>query len=319
MRKTILSSLVALLVPFAMFAVDPFNDGFADKRMEAYLENAGKLYEDASFKGVPGMTGKKCIALTYDNEMEAEFHPVPVSDLKAYVLSFRGQWENSETLDNNPTFEAAVDERFIFQIPYVPTMDLLFLDADEKPLKDEILMTMPYGKWREYKQVFFPPEGAAFMRLKIKSGSNPGVFYVDNIKFEPVKNPPDEINLSFGDVIQDSSGSVYGFKVYALLQKNSSGKLMYNPGYGSISSSISMSGPGKYRVTFKGEVIRNKGGAVSLAVIFMDSSGRKIGETASKKIDTEPLELTFPKEASRIKLLIYNHLLEEIRITKLNP
>jgi hypothetical protein len=319
MRKAILSSLAAFLAPLALLAADPFNDGFADKRMEAYLENAGKLYEDASFKEVPGMTGKKCIALTYDNEMEAEFHPVPVSDLKAYALSFRGQWENSETLDNNPTFEAAVDERFIFQIPYIPTVDLVFLDADEKPLKDEILMTMPYGKWRDYRHVFFPPEGAAFMRLKIKSGRNPGVFYLDNIKFEPVKNPSDEIILNFGDAIQDSSGSIYGFKVYALLQKNSIGKLMFNPGYGSMSSSISMSGPGKYRVTFKGEVIRNKGGAVSLAIHFIDSSGKKIGEASSVKVDTKPLEFTFPKEASRIKLLIYNHLLEEIKITKLNP
>ncbi len=309
----------ASLAPFAMFAVDPFNDGFADKRMEAYLENAGKLYEDASFKEVPGMSGKKCIALAYDNEMEAEFHPVPVSDSKAYILSFRGQWENSETLDNNPTFEAAVDERFIFQIPYIPTVDLVFLDADEKPLKDEILMTMPYGKWREYKHVFFPPEGAAFMRLKIKSGRNPGVFYLDNIKFETLKKIPGETVLNFADIKPESSGSVYGYKLPSSFQTGSNGKSMINAGYGSTTPQIAVDGSGKYRVTFKGEVIRNKGGAVSLALHFIDSSGKKIGEATSNKLDCEPMEFTLPKEAMRIKLSVYNHLLEEIKITKLTP
>lgn len=308
-----------MLAPFAMFAVDPFNDGFADKRMDAYLENAGKLYEDASFREVPGMSGKKCIALAYDNEMEAEFHPVPVSDSKAYVLSFRGQWENSETLDNNPTFEAAVDETWRLALHYVPTVNIIFFDAEEKPIKDEIFMTMPYGKWREYRHVFFPPQVAASMKLKIKSGRNPGVFYLDNIKFEAVKSVPGETVLNFADIKPESSGSVYGYKLPSSFQIASNGKGMINAGYGSTTPPIRLDGSGKYRLTFKGEVIRNKGGAVSLSVHFIDSSGKKIGEAASNKLDTEPLEFTFLKEASRIKLLIYNHLLEEIKITKLTP
>ena len=318
MRKAILSSLAAFLAPLALLAADPFNDAFADKRMEVYLENAGKLYEDASFKEVPGMTGKKCIAFTYDNEVDSEFNSVPVSDSRAYILSFRGQWENSETLDNNPTFEAAVDETWRYALSYMPTMNLVFFDAEEKPLKDDIFRTMPYGKWREYKHIFFPPQGAAYMKLKIKPGKNTGVFYMDNIKFAPIKNSPDEIVLSFGDATPDSSGFIYGFKVPALLQKSSSGKLMTDPGYGGASSPVSIGDPGKYRLTFKGEVMRKKG-MVNLIVQFIDSSGKKLAEISSNKLDSEPMEFTLPNEASRIKLVIYNHLLDEIKITRGKP
>jgi hypothetical protein len=317
MKKTILSSLTAFLAPLALLAADPFNDAFADKRMDVYLENAGKLYEDASFKEVPGMTGKKCIAFTYDSEVDAEFNTVPVSDSRAYILSFRGQWENSETMDNNPTFEAAVDETWRYALSYMPAMNLVFFDAEEKPLKDDIFMTMPYGKWREYKHIFFPPQGAAYMKLKIKPGKNTGVFYMDNIKFAPIKNSPDEIVLSFGDAAPDSSGFIYGFKVPALLQKGSSGKLMIDPGYGGTSSPVRIGTPGKYRLTFNGELMRSKG-MVSVGVVFVDFSGKKIGEASSNKLDSEPMEFTLPKEAMRIKLSVYNHLLEEIKIIRIN-
>ncbi|OGV48099.1 MAG: hypothetical protein A2X49_12875 [Lentisphaerae bacterium GWF2_52_8] len=315
-RVLILLSFAAMFAPLALFAVEPFNDGFADKRMEAYLENAGRLYEDASFKEVSGMSGKQCIALIYDNELEAEFHPVPVKDDSAYVLSFRGQWENSETFDNNPTFEAAVDDTWRYGLGCIPTMNIVFMDAEDKPLKDEIFMTMPYGKWHEYRNVFFPPEGAVSMKLKIKSGRNLGVFYIDNIKFEPIKNTPDETVLNFSGFKEDCAGSVFGFRVPALLRVVD-GKSMICPPYSGVSSAISLNGPGKYRLSFKGQLLKDNKGMTSLGVQFIDSTGKKIGEIASKKLDSEPLEFTLPKEASKIKLLVYKHLLEEIKFTKL--
>jgi len=283
MKTNILLSAAAMLAPLALLAVDPFNDAFADKRLDAYLENAGKLYEDASFKEMPGMSGKKCLFLTYDNEVEAEFQSVPVSDSSAYALSFRGRWENAETLDNNPTFEAALDANWRPALTYVPAMTLLFLDAEEKPLKDEIFMTMPHGEWRLYKHLFFPPAGAAFVKLKIKAGRNPGAFYVDNIRFDPVKNASGETLLCFGGG-EEYFGSVYGFKALpTTLRIGGDGRRMIDAGYGGVTAPISLRGPGAYRLAFKGEVMRGKGFA-SLAVHFFDASGKKIGEAVSKKL-----------------------------------
>lgn len=319
MKRSILASAAILIAPLALPAADPFNDGFADKRLEAYIENTGRLYEDASFKEAPGMSGKKCIAFTFDNEVEAEFHPVPVDCSRAYALSFRGRWENSETYDNNPTFEAAVGETWRLALTCVPTMTLLFLDAEGKPIKDEIFMTLPHGAWRQYKHVFFPPTGASFMKLKNRSGRNLGVYYVDNIKFGPVTSATDETTLCFVDGKEEYSGSVYGVRILpSSLCVGGDGRRMINSGYGSCTSPIILPGPGTYRLAFKGEIARGKGFA-SLAVHFIDATGKKIGEAASQKLDAGPLEFTLPKESTTIKLLIYNHLMEEIKITKLKP
>ena len=315
--KTLLS-VTALLASATLLPAAPFNDAFADKRVDAYLQNAASLYEDASFREVPGMSGKKSLALTFDNEVDAELLPVPVSDSSAYAISFRGQWENRETLDNNPTFEAAVGESWRTALGYVPTMNLVFLDAEEKPIKSKegVFLAMPYGKWHDYRVVFFPPARAVSMKIQARSGRNTGVFYFDNIKFEPVKCAPDETLLSFDVSNPDTCGSLYGFILPTSLRTGSNGVSLVSSGYGGESSLINLNGPGRYRLTFKGDVMRNKG-MISLAVLFIDADGKKIGEAVSSKLDSEPLEFTLPQEAARIKLLIYNHMLNEIQISKL--
>jgi len=319
LNSNLLVSLVALFGAPILGSAAPFNDAFADKRVAAYVQNASSLYEDSALVEIPGMTGKRCLALTYDNEVDAEFMPVPVSASTAYAFSFRGQWENSETLDNNPTFEAAVGESWRAALVYVPTLNLVFSDAEEKPIKEGgVFLAMPYGKWHDYRLVFFTPPRAAFMKLQARSGRNTGTFYFDNIKFEPVKSAPVETVLHFGVSSPEICGSFYGFILPTSLRVGSNGRHLVSSGYGGVSSLINLAGPGRYRLSFKGDVLRTHG-MVSFGVQFIDGNGKKVGEAQSSKLDAEPLEFTLPEHSNGIKLGIYNHLIDEIKITKLNP
>ncbi len=326
MKKSILSFIVLVFwVTSGVFAGTPFGDGFAGGQVGSYLENAENLYEDATLVKSPGMTGKNCLRLTYDNEIDARFFKVPVNDSTAYALSFRGRWKNNETLESNPMYEGALFEKrralmdgiFRRALLCVPTMDILFYDGKEKLIQDGIVMAMPYGKWREYRNVFYPPAGATSMRLKIKSSRNRGVFFVDNVKFETVKNQNGEIILNFNNGSADYSGSVFGFRVDGALHILADGRSMIDSGCGNLSNAFRLNGPGKYRLKFKGEVIRTKGYVPRLNVIFLNTKGEIIATVAADKLDAEPLDFTLPEEAVKIMLQIYNHRMEEIRIARL--
>lgn len=312
MKKTILTIIIFAAASIS-YAADPFNDGFETGRPQSYLENTGALYEDATMSKVDGMKGRNCLVLRYDNETTADFHAVPVSKGKLYRLSFRGKWDNRYTHENNPVMRQACYVSWRPATEALPSAEVSFLaeDLSELDQKFSVFFTLPWGEWRSYVAVFVPPHDAAMMQLKVKSGRNPGTYYLDKVEFNEVAWKDSSLTIKFaGD--EPFAGNILGISLdEGSIEKN--GRNAVFSGYGKVTQMIPLE-KGKYRIEAKGEALS---GYRNFDVIFSGADGKDIGKpTTSKDILNEPLSFEMQPKAEYIKLRIYNHLLDEVKITK---
>src|SRR5690606_16835281 len=86
-------------------------------------------------------------------------------------------WNNSETLENNPSLEAAFNVSRLNQAQVLPAAQIDFLDADAKPLASGSFIMLLHGRWQDYLMRFQSPPDAAFMQLKLTAGRNDGQLF----------------------------------------------------------------------------------------------------------------------------------------------
>lgn len=294
--------LIAILC-LAMAATvnaNALKDGFKSKDVSKYLKNAAAMDQDAAIVEVDG---SPALQLRYDNELMAEFHPIPVKVGQAYSIGFRGKWVNDQTLETNPTFETALRENWETGLEALPTMAVEYLDAVRKPLRFRSIAVLPYGHWKDYRWTFLPPPDAAFVVLKIKCGRNEGSFLVANPSFAPHEDSAGAITMRFGDITADQAGKAFGFLIDGHVRTGLA------VGGGARSDMIAL-GEGKHRMTVKSQPQAKPN---NITLTFFDTAGKKLGD-ATMPDPAKPLEFTAPPGTTAVQLVVNNQWLDEIRI-----
>jgi len=310
-----LALLGAALVPIAAgeAAAATFGDGFASGDLAAYLENAaGAAKESIALERAAGMTGKRVLRLA--NKAQARFKMVPVDGNTKYTLSFRGRFEGGEPIEDNPRLDTFVTDGS--KPPMLPHREMEFFDADRKRVRGRgaFASAMPFREWQSYRDTFYPPARAAFMRLTVRSPRAGLTFYMDNVKL--VKTP-DEGAINCNPVIgrhglYDYSGwrrPAAGGKLVEL----EDGRVAFDTKYGTSGMTFPLSRSGTYSLAAKA---RGNGYNSGVIVHFLDGNGKKIGEVPLRGYKA-PRYFILPPGVKRGAFLVYSNILEEVRLGRI--
>lgn len=289
-----------------------FGDHFARRDAASYLANAGKLKPtQAKIRPAPGDGGN---VLTLEKETVAEFKPVPVDENVKYRLSFGVRVKGVETIEENPRLSGKI---FAKQ-SWLPTCRALaFFDRNMKPVGPSGGGTpefgLPFGTWFDFQRVFYPPRGAAFMQLTIDTRKAATVF-LRNMSLETA---PDEgainVNPVFAHGKYDYSG--WGSSVGCILLERHDGRVLFDSRYGSGGESFPLQQAGAYRLFAKGTTY---GGYSDVILHFVGEDGKTLSTVS---LHTTPKgtqkDFVLPAGTVRGRFLVYNNILEELRLTRL--
>jgi len=286
--------------------------GFQGNDPAAYLENARAMNQDAVLIDAPELKGQKALRLRDDNELYAAFRPVAVEAGKSYTVSFRGKWANEETIETNPTLAASLEMTSEYFMQALPVLKIEFLDEKKEPLKQMILAALPYGSWHAYQQRFYAPAGAAFLRVNVKSGRNPGDFLLTNPQVSA--QAADGLLLTFRQTDENVSGRAYGLLVDGACRKMSDGAVLVYSGTGLRTDIMPLKEAGAYRLSVKGAP--GEQGKPHVTVIFYDAEGKSLKNPVGGDALAKPLTFTRPEQATGVQLVIANCWLDEVRLER---
>lgn len=300
---------VLVLLVAATAAAQPYGDGFATGNVSDYLADASRLKpEHVSLQSAAGMLGKRCLRVSGASRIV--FKDVPVSPDRKYTLRFRARHEGSESVEENPRWDGFT--AYTRVPPLVPQRELQFFDASRKPLP-ALASGMPFRQWQGYRDIFYPPPGAASMRLLIASGRAEITLYLDDVVLEPT---PDEGSVNVNPVI-----GKYGLYNYSgWLNPSAGGKIIqledgrlaFDTRYGTSSPSFPLAEPGTYCLFARSQ----ENGYNSVVILnLLDESGRKIESVDMRRYGV-PRYFVVPPGARRGSFLVYSNLLEELRLTR---
>ncbi|OGV55929.1 MAG: hypothetical protein A2X49_08060 [Lentisphaerae bacterium GWF2_52_8] len=288
-------------------------DKFAQGKLENYLENAKSLKESQAFFEPVKNAKENCLVLNKDTI--AVFKPIPIKEDLKYKLSFMVRAETKETIEENPRLALILLGRG----SWLPCRDITFFDAEMKPLgrRSHYDGCLPFGTWFNFIDVFYPLPKAAFMQLSFQTRKDSKLFIRD-ISLSP---SPDE-----GSINTNPSFSLGKYNYSGWPSKHTDGRLLERPdgrvifdtGYGSGSESFPIS-PGKHRLYAKGSTY---GGYQEIIFFFMDNNGKEISKTGMNSTpEGIQKEFMVPDGAVRGRFLIYNNVLDELRLTRVgeNP
>jgi hypothetical protein len=308
LRRLFVIATCTLVAGATAFAV-PFGDGFAARELSAYLDNAKQLKPNqVALEAAKDLTGKA--ALRIGEGARAVFKEVPVDADTKYTLTFRGRFDGGEAAEENPHLDQFVAYGGAPLI--LPARELQFLDADKKPLPG-MNAGLPFRNWTEYRDIFYPPAGAKFLRLAIRSGTKGTTLFVDDVKLEPT---PDEGSINANPVIGRYGKYNYsGWNAPSAggkIIETEDGRVAFDTKYGSRSMSFPFPGPGTYAITAKSE---GNGYNTSIVLDLLDENGKKL-DGISAWGNGRPYKFVLPAAAKRGSFLVYSNLLEELRVTR---
>jgi hypothetical protein len=312
-RTLALLGVVFLPIAAGAAAAATFGDGFATEDLAAYLENAGGAKpENIALERAEGMTGKRVLRLA--NKAEARFKMVPVDENTKYTLTFRGRFDGGESIEDNPRFDTFVTAGS--KPPILPFREVEFFDDDRKPVRgnDAVASAMPFRTWQPYRDTFYSPTGAAFLRLTISTPQAGLTFYMDDVKF--VKTP-DEGAINCNPIqgkygLYDYSGwrrPAAGGKLVEI----ENGKIAFDTKYGTGGTTFPLSQSGTYSLT---ATARGNGYNSVVILHLFDGNGKKIEEVALREY-TAPRYFVMPPGVKRGAFLVYSNILEEVRLVRI--
>lgn len=296
MMKIRLFTILSLVLSASIASAAPFNDGFALKAVDKYLENINELLNDAGFEKQPEMKGAYCLRVRCENQKDAKFIPVSVTAGNKYKISFRTKFVGAETVEKNPTLRQTMRHGGKQAYKYIPSFDMRFLDAAGKGLRSSYTVGIPFGKWQKQEIDFYAPPNTVSVQLAFNSGINDGTLYVDDVRFKLLSKDNDNILLTFAPNTEKD------------------GRQYFKTGYGDNTSIFPMKAESKYTITFKGA---DAWGYHAVFIYFLDEKLKMIGKREPLK---DPLKkimtIQTPKKTKWGKFIIYNHLLESIEIKR---
>jgi hypothetical protein len=291
-------------------SAQPFGDGFAGELSKYLQEPKQPKGEQIALETPTDITGKKALRLT--RSAAVTFVDVPVDENTKYTLTFRGRFDGGEAAEENAHFDLFA--RYGGIPAFVPQRELVFLDKDKNRLPG-FIAGQPFRNWTEYRDIFYPPAKAAFMRLVLRSGRPEQTVFVEDIRFEKT---PDEGAINPNPVIARYGKFNYSgwisFADAARIVEAADGRIGFDSKYGSRSMSFPLPGPGTYALSLRSE--ENGYNYAALMDVF-DENNRKVGSVSAWG-NSKPYKIVVPPEAKRASILIYSSFVEEIRVNRVD-
>lgn len=259
------------------------------------------------------------LRVTCYNESYVDFRAQSVTPGQAYELSFDYRWENSSTLENNPSLEAAVTySRPIPQIEVLPAVTIVFLNEKYEPTGDPMGGYLLHGQWRNARYTFVAPKGAVQVVIKVRAGRGRNALLVANLVFRhmPEVVTPQGIKLDFRQPSPEQTGRLWNnVLITDSVRRSAEGTLqVYVPN--KEVGRFPLPGPGKYQLKAIGQAMQPNS---LVAVNFYTEDGKPIrGKTAGANPDKlrTGLEFTPPEETHTLQITARGVLLEEIEVIK---
>jgi hypothetical protein len=174
--------------------------------------------------------------------------------------------------------------------------------------------TLPFGSWFNFVDEFYPPAKAAFMQLSFNNRKDSKLF-ISDIVLAPA---PDEGAINSNPTFALGKYNYSGWPgrhTGGRMIERPDGKVIFDTGYGSGSESFPMSQAGTYRLYAKGVTY---GGYSDIILSFLGEDGKAISVT---HLNATPAgaqrDFIRPEGTVRGRLLIYNNILEELRLTRI--
>jgi hypothetical protein len=258
------------------------------------------------------MNGENCLFVSGNTTVR--FKVVKVNPKTKYTLKFRSFFQGGESIEENPRLDVLLLPGVMRCV--VPERILSFSDADGKAIRQwpPMCNRMPFHRWQEYRDTFYPPERAAFMRLTVRSPLGTTLI-LDDITFSKT---PDEgsinINPEFKNGIYDYSGwseIARGGKLFKL----ETGKTALDTRYGSRGAFFPIYLPGKY--AFSAKARGNGCYNFSIGLNLYNQNGQKTGFFKTTGL-SKPTFFFLPPGTVKGRFLIYSSILEKIRIVRVS-
>jgi hypothetical protein len=308
-RLAPLAVWVVVLTLCSMALASSVNDGFAQGELSAYLAHASRLKPaQVSLVKEADLQGKQALRLTGD--CSVQFLDIPVKAGARYRLSLRARYQGSESLEENPHFEQFLISGGRSKV--VPQRESLFLDADRKRIGgSNTLESMPIRNWFTYRDEFYTPGEAAYLRLSLHSGIPEIVLLVDDVKFEPVDNSQ-SINLN--PVV--AQGGLYNYSGWARIAPGGrnlqldDGRIVFDTKYGSSGKPFPLSQPGRYVVHTRATAA---GYSPGIFVAFNSEQGKQLN-TIRIGAGQRTTRFELPAGTTHAVISSRSMLIEEIRL-----
>jgi len=320
--KTMLITLILITATLCQADQVVFDDNFTQAASDAYLDDVAELPGRATFLTEPGVDGR-VLKLTGP----VSFKSVPVDHQVKYQLTFRGRQEGVEPLEENPRLA----EMILNSRSFLPVGELKFFDSVGIETGVRLpRLAMAFGRWHEYRWVFYPPMNAVTMKWHIHTGAAGNSMYMANVKLAPA---PDEgainINPTFSYGPYNYSGWA-AFNVYGgpgRLHEIEDGKVVLDTGFHAWTTTFPLGTPGTYRIHVKtSSYVRNN----TVFLIFLGADGKEVGRfgerpgRSRKEIDVNMVEakeytwhFVLPKHVERGYFLVYHNMLERLELTRI--
>jgi hypothetical protein len=300
---------VAVLMAAPASAQTPFGDGFDTAALKDYLEPSANA-QGASVAPADGAEGK-CLQLTHGAKGGFRFRQVPIEGEKKYKLSFRAKLVGDDVIERN----SRIDVIQVAAGHLLPRCQVRFFDAGRKPLPGTPGATMISGKWSPYVIVFYAPPSAVSMQVVLNLPGSDCDVLVDDMNLE---SAPDEGAINCNPDLRYGSHAYTGWAnlaTGAMLVELPGGRFAMDTAYGSSTETFPLREPGTYRLYAKGTV---RGGFHTVDLRLYNAGGELIKtRSLSASQDGVSSDFVLPEGTASGSLLVYNHMLEEVRVTRM--
>lgn len=236
----------------------------------------------------------------------------PVEGNRKYKLDIQAKVNGPDVVEKN----SRVPEMQIMSHNLLPGWSMDFFDADGKAVGSRGFngMTFTSNQKKVYTDIFYAPADAVKMVLNIRMGQNPP----ESLQvYSPVQLAlsPDEGALNCNPEFKYGYAGWNGFLRGALLLENKEGKPVFDTAYGSGGEIFPLAGPGTYRLYGKGT---GHGGYRVINFYQLDKDKKTLKTLYVTALpDGNYIDFVIEKDTVYGRINSYNHLLEEVRVTRM--
>jgi hypothetical protein len=288
-----------------------FGDAFITKKAEAYLANAQQLRSgQVEFRPVQGGHGN-CMVVSKNTRIT--FLPVAIKENLKYRLSFGVRVDAPETIEDNPRLGLTL-RQFDSWLPCL--RGPAFLDKESKPVKIARgrvpALTLPFGNWFSFVKEFHSPPRAQFLQLEFDTKGDSTLFLRDLVLAPEEGDGAINVNPTFSLGKYNHSGWL---SLSRLLERPSDGRVLFDSCYGASGEPFPVSEPGMYRLYARGS---SYGRYSDIILKFLGADDRVIYKVSMKPtLLGAQKEFRLPPGTTKASFLVYNSILEEIRLTRI--
>ncbi|MEA2012150.1 MAG: hypothetical protein U9O87_03570 [Verrucomicrobiota bacterium] len=287
-------------------------DGFEKEKINYYFEKAVPkgvtLESNINDKQGQRVIFKQGITGSF------RFKKIPIKPKLKYKLTFKAKVIGDDVIEKNPRIDTVqvVSKNILWR------WAILFFDTDGKSIPRPIQAThlcLVSNQWKEYTSVFHSPPKAAYMQLIFNNYNLANGMELDNIEFGLC---PDEGAINCNPDFRYGSHNYAGWKEIlrgGLLLDNEKDKYLFDTAYGSVGEKFPLSSDGTYRLYARG----TRNGRYSVVNIFFNDINGKYLKTITVRGTPEGkyVDFVLPSKTTSAYFRVYNHLLTEVRLTKI--